>query len=165
MIRGTGGMDTVFGALVLILVCFISSSIIVSMPTGSHDHSPDIASLESRFDCVLYSTIELDYCFGGHAFSKTVTICAYSIEMSQPDGRNPAIGTINDVSEEVRNIVDFYFSGQVAWFLGISVPGSEKTTVSSRGSVEQQGVDVIMLDRKMMGLDGGAMSLTLTLVG
>ena len=156
------GLDTVFGALILILVCLMASSALIAMGPSSGDGSQDIQDLERKYDCVLSSTLDLKYSIGGIEIDRQVSVETYAIEMI---GRSPGnvLPPLKNASVEISSLIDFYFGGFDGWNLTLNDGHLDSIELASRGLIDVDGGNTYVLSRSLIGQNGGEASLDLTI--
>jgi hypothetical protein len=156
------GLDTVFGALILILVCLMASSVLIAMDPSSGGGTQDIQDLERKFDCILSSTLDLRYSIGGIEFERLASVETYAIEML---GRSPGnvLPPVKNASGGISLLIDFYFGGFDGWSLTLNDGHLDSIELASRGLIDVDGGNTYVLSRSLIGQNGGEASLDLTI--
>ncbi|HUW42805.1 MAG TPA: hypothetical protein VMW02_01065 [Thermoplasmata archaeon] len=157
------GLDTIFGALILILVCAMSSSVFIAVTPSFGDISQDILDLENKYDCILSSTLDLEYSIGGIEIDRPVSVETYAIEMLCRSPGN-VLPPVNNASGEISPLIDFYFGGFEGWTLRINEGHPDQIELASRGRMDANGGNTYILSRPLIGRNGGEASLELTIV-
>jgi hypothetical protein len=152
------GLDTVFGALILILVCLMASSALIAMEPSFGDGSQDIQDLERKYDCILSSTLDLKYIIGGVEFDRSMAVETYAIELLGP--RNIPKPVDND-SVGISSIIDFYYGGFDGWRLSLNDSQLGSIELASRGRVDVDTGSTYILSRSLIDRGGGEASLDL----
>jgi hypothetical protein len=156
------GLDTVFGALILILVCLMASSALIAMGPSSEDGSQDIQNLEREYDCLLSSTLDLKYSIGGIEIDRQVSVETYAIEMLSRSPGN-VLPPVKNASEGISSIIDFYLGGFDGWSLRLNDDHLDSIELASRGQMDVNGGNTYVLSRSLIGRNGGEASLDLTI--
>jgi hypothetical protein len=156
------GLDTIFGALILILVCLMASSALIAMDPSVGDGSQDIQDLERKYDCVLSSTLDLKFSIGGIEVDRPVSVETYAIEML---ARNPGdvLPPVKNASGVISSLIDFYFGGFDGWSLRLNDGHLDSIELASRGRMDVDAGDTYVLSRSLMDRNGGEASLDLTI--
>jgi hypothetical protein len=156
------GLDTVFGALILILVCLMASSALIVMDPSSGDLSQGIQDLERKYDCILSSTLELKYSIGGIEVDRSVSVEMYAIGMLDPGPGNVLL-PVKNASGGISSLIDFYLSGFDGWSLKLNDSHLDPIELASRGWKDVDGGNTYVLSRSLIGRNGGEESLDLTI--
>ena len=156
------GLDTVLGALILILACLMASSALVSLDHTFVEAEQDIRDLEGKLDCVLSSTLELNYTVGGIEIERQVSVERYAIEVSNSISGD-VVPPAQNVSGEISALMDFYFSGFDGWSLRLNCSTCDPIELASRGLMAADGGSTYILSRPLIGADGGKSSLEFTI--
>jgi hypothetical protein len=156
------GLDTVFGALILILVCLMASSTLIAIAPSFGEESQDIQDLERKFDCVLSSTLDLEYSIGGIEIDRLGSVETYAIEML---GRSPGniLPPLKNASGEISSIIDFYFGGFDGWSFMLNDGHLDPIELASRGQMDVDRGNTYILSRSLIDRDGGEASLDFTI--
>jgi hypothetical protein len=156
------GLDTVFGALILILVCLASSSALIAMGQSFGGEPQDIQDLERKYDCVLSSTLDLKYSIGGVEFDRRVSLETYAIEMlcCSPGNIPPSV---ENASGGISSLLDFYFGRFDGWSLRLNDGPLDSIELASGGLMDVNRGDIYILSRSLIGRNGGEASLDLTI--
>ena len=163
MIRDDAGLDTVFGALILILMCLGTSSLLMLSSPFEEAAGPDIGDLEREFNCILSSTFELRYSFEGVEALRTLTIGSFVLEESQKGFGSNSSASVGEASNSIETIIDFYMSGFDGWNLRLIGNTGPLALLSSRGESDQGGVNAYVLTRSLIGPNREVMSLDLVI--
>ena len=154
------GLDTVFGALILILVCLMASSALIAMGPSSGGGSQDIQDLERKYDCVLSSTLDQKYSIGGFEVDRPVSVETYAIEMLSRTPGN-VLPPVKNVSGGISSLIDFYFGGFDGWSLRLNDGHLDSIELASRGLMDVDGGNTYVLSRPLIDRSGGEASLDL----
>ena len=156
------GLDTVFGALILILVCLMASSALIAMDPSSGSGSQDIQDLERKYDCVLSSSLDLKYSIGGIVVDRRVSLETYAIEMLGCSPGN-VLTPVKNASAGISSLIDFYFGGFGGWSLRLNDGPLDSIELASRGLMDVNRGSIYILSRSLIGQNGGEASLDLTI--
>jgi hypothetical protein len=157
------GLDTIFGALILILVCMMASSALIAMGPSSGDGSQDIWDLERKYDCILSSTLNLKCLVAGVEVDRQVSVENYAIEMLDRGPRN-VLSPVNNASVGISSIIDFYCSGFECWCLRLNDSHLGSIELASRGRMDVDPGNTYVLSRSLISRDGGEASLDLIIL-
>lgn len=146
MRRDNRAVDTVFGALMLILVCFISSSFLISQ-SSPREQPPNTDDLEKKFDCILSSTLDAVYPYGGESVTKSVRLMDYLLELSTRSGGYYGIEPINNVTRDIASLVDFYMGSFDGWILSLFGQYEEPMEIASRAPAILHNGEIVVLER------------------
>lgn len=156
------GLDTIFGALILILVCLMASSALIAMDPSSGQRPQDIQNLEKEYDCILLSTLDLKYSVGGIEVDRPVSVETYAVEMLHRQQGN-VLSPVENASGDISSLVDFYLSGFDGWSLRLNYGQLEFIELASRGLTNSDGGNTFVLTRSLIDRDGSEASLDLTI--
>jgi hypothetical protein len=162
MMKDEKGLDTVFGALILIMVCLMASSALIAFGTSNGPGSPDIQDFEREYDCILSSTLNLKYSIGGSEIDRQFSVETYAIEMlsgAQGDLLSPE----KNASGGISSLIDFYFSGFGGWSLRLNDSRLGSVELASRSPMIVETRNTYVLSRPLIGWNGGEASLDLTI--
>jgi hypothetical protein len=157
------GIDTVFGALVLILVCTMTSAILFSFPVSGPQEWRKNGDIENQFDCILYSTIDISFSGSGDAGRKSLTVASYLIETPTDASPLQSNGLEEGARDEISDVVDFYMSRCAGWLLQISWENNCTKEVASRNQAAVGGSDTYVLERTVPDPDHGSRRIRLLL--
>ena len=149
------GVDTVFGALILIISCMVASSIMLSTPERGARGGPDSEELEGQFDCILSSTIEVARPDKDGAAHRVVPISVYLMEFPAENLSPP----------DISSVVDFYMARFDGWVLQISWDDGRTAEVASRSPGAVGGSDTYVLERIVPDAGNGNRGIRLLLAG
>jgi hypothetical protein len=147
----------------LILVCLITSSLLLlTAPPHEADH-PDIGGLESRFDCILSSTVELRYVFDNVEFVRILTIGSLAVETAHRGVESVFKDSVSGTGADIERIIDFYLGMFDGWSFGLSGGAGAPIPISSRGQADPDGSDRYVLSRPLIGPGEEEISLALVI--
>jgi len=148
------GVDTIFGALTLILVCMIASALLLSSPSGGTDRSRDAQWAEDCLDCILSTTIELP-CGGPEDAAVTaISISDYLVRLSAGRQSSDSPQQAEVARREIALAVDFYMSRFDGWSLQLAWNGDEAFEVASRSPDAMAGSETYVVERVISESDG-----------
>lgn len=165
MKRDDRGVDTIFGALILILACMITSAAIISIPDRGVVAGPDAQLLEAQFDCILSSSIELSCPEEGEVVFRTVSVSVYLIEITGENRSLQSSGLEDDARAEISSVIDFYMSRFDGWLLQLSWEGGRTVVVTSRSPNLVGSSDTYVLERSVPDVEGGSRTIRLMIAG
>lgn len=127
MIENENALDTLFGGVILILICVICSInlIILSSVIGDTDDYP---SKEGEFDYVLGSEI----CISS-AYDVRMILYDYILQMHQinESGINIIFDNVSQIQQEICSLIEFYYYPVEGWILSVVIDGEEKIIAQS----------------------------------
>ena len=156
------GMDTITGALILILACTVSSAILFSLPDGAYPEWLDTEKMEDQFDCILSSTIELNSSEGGNPAYKSTSLAAYLIDTPTEERPN---GWDRSANATITNIIEFYFGRCDGWLLQIEWGDNCTKEIAARNQGAVGGSNVYVLERTVPDPEHGCRDIRLMIAG
>jgi hypothetical protein len=161
MISDEDGLDSVIGAIMLILVCMACSALLLSID-NSHGRNDETEAFEKRFDCVLSSTVELSFAEYGMDATWMTTISNYLVDLSSLDENDGGMKVSNQSMNAIAEVIDFYFGRYDGWSLVIKFEDNCTLTVAARTpeTIENSGTRV--MERPIFHAEGGLLSIKLT---
>lgn len=154
------GVDTIFGALILIMVCLMTSSSLIVMEPSHDSELEDVQDYEVKYDCILSSTLHLEYDIGGIRFERIASVEKYAVELLDGDQAKVLLPSKN-ASQEISSLVDFYFGGFEGWSLRLNCSQQNPIDIASRGWISHAGESNYILSRSFIENDGKEASLDL----
>lgn len=153
------GIDTVFGALVLIVTCMAASGMMLSMPGSTSGGVRDDGWPDACLDYALCATIKLP--MGGSSVVRDVTVGAYLVELFANHESPPSSVQVEAASGDIAGIVDFYMWKCDGWSLKITMGADEWIEVASRSPETITGSDVHIVERAICHSSDGDCAIRL----
>jgi len=159
------GIDTVFGALILILACMVTSAVLLTFPDAGSQEWREARDLENQFDCILSSTMEIASSESGNATRKSLSISTYLIEISSDPSVLQSSGSEESAGAEICKVVDFYMARCAGWLLQLSWEDNSTKEITSRNQLAVGGSDTYVLERVVPDPEHGSRRIRLIVAG
>ena len=157
------GIDTIFGTIMLVLICFISASFLLALGHNEHeDESASLTELEKRFDYLLACTLDFQLEVPGHSMNRTMTVTEYVIAIGIND-ETPSNINATDARKQIEQLVDFYFNESKNWIFNASDDAGNSMTIAKKGNIRTFAGDIIALKRVLSADQSGEKSTRLLL--
>lgn len=157
-------MDTLFGALILILICFIcTAQVMILTFSARSEYHEFIEELEERFNYILATSIELTFYEGNISFSRSLSLGDYAIAVYSLETKEERSLThiISYAEPQIIEIVEFYLWKFHYWSLYINDPEDNSLELASKGNIAVKKADVFMCERKVIDLTGEQIQIKL----
>jgi hypothetical protein len=161
--RDERALDTVFGAIILVLVCMMCSGILLSIDSAGPDEKIDSEELESQFDCILSSTIGLSSSDQGNSPRRSMAISAYLVEMPADAVALQSSGLEGSAVAGISTVVDFYMARCTGWLLRLTWDDNSTKEIASRNQAAVVGSDTYVLERSVPDVEYGSRKIQLLL--
>jgi len=159
------GIDTVFGALILILACMVTSAVLLTFPDAGSQEWRETRDLEAQFDCILSSTVEVAASESGNATRKSLSVSTYLIEMSTDSSILQSSGSEESARAEICKVVDFYMARCAGWLLQLSWENNSTKEMASRNQLAVGESDTYVLERVVPDAEHGSRRIRLLVAG
>ena len=147
MISDDSAIDTIFGAMILIVSCFACSGVVLLIDDcGGAEGSMNARGIEERFDSCLLSTISIDRKVMNTTVRESIQLLDYlalryqlAIDESKPDF---------EISKDDRivELFEFYFSWSDFWMLEMRMGDDIVILIAGNGS-RSSGSDILVSER------------------
>jgi len=147
MISDRHAIDTIFGALVLIVSCFACSGVVLLIDDGYRtDVSRSAQDVAEKFDFCLLSTIYVDRRIMNTSIWESVQLLDYIALKLRAIEIGASEGLEFDAEEQIAELLEFYFSWSESWRLDMMIDDSLAISLVEHGP-SPVGSDVIVLER------------------
>jgi len=159
------GIDTVFGALILILACIVTSAVLLTFPDAGSQDWRETRVLEDQFDCILSSTVEMASSESGNATRKSLSVSTYLIEIYVDPSSLQSPGSEESARAEICKVVDFYMARCAGWLLQLSWENNSTKEIASRNPLAVGESDTYVLERAVPDPEHGSRRIRLLVAG
>lgn len=142
-------IDTIFGALVLILSCFACSGIILTIgDRGDTNANEAVRELEERFDICLLSTIFVDRKVMNTTIRENIQLIDYLALRNHPARGEWDLNPETTEKNRIIELFDFYFGWSNYWRLEIIIDHDTVIPIVESGT-RSSGSDLAVLERSV----------------
>jgi len=144
--RDDEGVDTVFGALVLIATCVSVSAMLFVAPSDPSSNDRN-ASDQEMLDYALCATILLP-CEGPDGeLARETTVGDCLVDLAYSRGYPGFDLRVDAARGQISPIIDFYLTRCGGWSLTLIFDDEERVEVASRSTENMAGADVFAAER------------------
>ncbi|MEM2839349.1 MAG: hypothetical protein QW505_01435 [Thermoplasmata archaeon] len=138
-------IDTVFGALVLIVSCFACSSVVLLIDDGNpSDISRTVEAITEKFDLCLLSTITVDRKVMNTSIRESVQLLDYiALKLKSVEAGAREDFVLEE--KQIEELFEFYFSWSKYWRLDMKI--DSVPAISLMKQTSPAGSNVIVIER------------------
>lgn len=163
MISNDSAIDTIFGAIILILGCFACSSIVLALDNSwTDDSAVSISEIEERFDICLLSTITIDRKVLNVTVWENVQLVDYLMLQYQMFDDDSNLFINAEEKDRIKELLEFYFNWSEYWRLDFVINTHLSLAIAEKG-FESAKSDLVVLERAIQGINGQSCIISFTI--